>query len=909
MTNSVLLQYRNEESWTTLRYFNQTDRAVEVDIELSNNSDHLQLRWIQDNSELNPAWAIDDIYLECDPGGLDTLLSFEEDKEILNRYWECYSGNISNTAATCSATELHLMMDGSEREARTRVFNITSSIPPDSITITSSTCRKCLLDMVSNIDWPASYVGTELLFSCNITPAVNITRTCQFDGSSALWQPSAVDVFNVCRTGLPPAGASCNREEIRNMQWPEIPIGSEVTRYCIQNRNRIRRRCVYNGSAPYWQPNNITVSQMCPEGRPVISERVAELGNRVADVSADEGISLLANFTTSSPTYNMSNDLQQITELMGTILDKISGTVSKEFSQKFGSVVSSLLEGEALVAAMNLPEEDRINFTLSVLTQTDDFALKYHSSESEDVNKDNLRVTAVEVGPSANKTTKVFSVEGNGEISLDPKIFTNSTTRVGGVLYYNLSDFFVDILDENGSNYTLESSVFSVTLGDLVIPADADSVVEFNITHRTPGNGEAPVCAFYNLSSDGNYKPFWSQAGCEQLNSTDMYTICRCNHLTHFAVLFDTSGTSSKISTAHETALKVITYVGVAVSLPCLLVTVVCFLVLKALWSLRTFVHINLCCTLFIAQLIFVVGADKTSNEAGCATIAILLHYFFLTTFMWMLMEGVVLYIVLVKVFTRVDWKYYTGFTLLCYGGPLLYMIMCVPLGLARTNEWSYGSDDVCWLTYDDQFIWAFIVPVVVIIVINLGFLIMAIRIMWKHNRNSSKSKVENTWYWFKGSFSLMISMGVTWIFGLLSFHEFLLPFIYLFAIFTSLQGLWIFLLFVVLSHPVRESSKKMWYSTVGSTFSGQESTYSFRRNSTRTSSFLSTRANSVLSKAVKPSEISISIDQDEKSADSSSGISSGASSKDSILKYERSPRIVGRLSASPDEDSASIQS
>ena len=53
----------------------------------------------------------------------------------------------------------------------------------------------------------------------------------------------------------------------------------------------------------------------------------------MADVSADEGISLLANFTTSSPTYNMSNDLQQITELMGTILDKISGTVSKEFSQ------------------------------------------------------------------------------------------------------------------------------------------------------------------------------------------------------------------------------------------------------------------------------------------------------------------------------------------------------------------------------------------------------------------------------------------------------------------------------------------------------------------------------------------------------------------------------------------------
>lgn len=79
-----------------------------------------------------------------------------------------------------------------------------------------------------------------------------------------------------------------------------------------------------------------------------------------------------------------------------------------------------------------------------------------------------LGVTAVEVGPSPNKPTKVFSVEGNGEIFLDPRIFTNRTSeclykqlspechcillaRVGGVLYYNLSDFLADFTDKNGS--------------------------------------------------------------------------------------------------------------------------------------------------------------------------------------------------------------------------------------------------------------------------------------------------------------------------------------------------------------------------------------------------------------------------------------------------------------------------
>lgn len=61
--------------------------------------------------------------------------------------------------------------------------------------------------------------------------------------------------------------------------------------------------------------------------------------------------------------------------------------------------------------------------------------------------------------------------------------------------------------------------------------------------------------------------------------------------------------------------------------------------------------------------------------QVVCAIVAILLQYFFLTSFMWMFMEGVVLYIVLVKVFTQINWKYYVGFTILSYG-KIVQMIM-----------------------------------------------------------------------------------------------------------------------------------------------------------------------------------------------------------------------------------------
>ena len=56
--------------------------------------------------------------------------------------------------------------------------------------------------------------------------------------------------------------------------------------------------------------------------------------------------------------------------------------------------------------------------------------------------------------------------------------------------------------------------------------------------------------------------------------------------------------------------------------------------------------------------------------QVGCATVAILLHYFFITSFMWMLMEGVILHIMLVNVFgfKHIGRRYYIGFTLMCYG-------------------------------------------------------------------------------------------------------------------------------------------------------------------------------------------------------------------------------------------------
>ena len=94
---------------------------------------------------------------------------------------------------------------------------------------------------------------------------------------------------------------------------------------------------------------------------------------------------------------------------------------------------------------------------------------------------------------------------------------------------------------------------------------------------------------------------------------------------------------------------------------------------------MRNYIHIQLCVSLGIAQIIFVAGIKPHLEEGklvggvplGCRLVAVLLHYWFLVSFMWMLMEGVVLYVALVRVFVKRHGLYVLAFTLASYGKPI----------------------------------------------------------------------------------------------------------------------------------------------------------------------------------------------------------------------------------------------
>ena len=76
--------------------------------------------------------------------------------------------------------------------------------------------------------------------------------------------------------------------------------------------------------------------------------------------------------------------------------------------------------------------------------------------------------------------------------------------------------------------------------------------------------------------------------------------------------------------------------------------------------------------TLILAQLSFVIGVTPHEVEEGvgpgCRIAAVIMHYLFLVSFMWMLMEGVVLYVALVRVFVTNKGRYMIGYFLVSYG-------------------------------------------------------------------------------------------------------------------------------------------------------------------------------------------------------------------------------------------------
>ncbi|CAG5131543.1 unnamed protein product, partial [Candidula unifasciata] len=291
----------------------------------------------------------------------------------------------------------------------------------------------------------------------------------------------------------------------------------------------------------------------------------------------------------------------------------------------------------------------------------------------------------------------------------------------------------------------------------------------------------------------------WATDGCTATRQGDRVK-CHCNHLTNFGILMSPFG---------ETPLKdwfilsIISAVGCGISIFCLVLTVAVYIFLwKYVTCDRSVLHVNLSICLIVAYTLFLAGVDRTDSRYGCKVVAALLHYIYLVVFCLMLSEGVEIFRSVSLVFSSksILWK----LLLFSYGVPMI--IVAVSLGVTKAE--GYGTKTSCWLSTSDGLIWAFVGPVLFVLLINMFILFQVLWIMQRSKQMMNKTAQQRTKSALRTVCILSPILGLTWVFGVLSVNGDTIAFQYLFAILNSLQGLLIFILYCVIAHQVRDGFK-----------------------------------------------------------------------------------------------------
>ncbi|XP_070563629.1 adhesion G protein-coupled receptor L2-like isoform X2 [Ptychodera flava] len=651
----------------------------------------------------------------------------------------------------------------------------------------------------------------------------------------------------------------CPASTSRELDWPETMTGESVTMECPPGSI---------GTA-YWSCEGVPATWM-PSTGPDLSDCkspwVNYITGKVEDIEDVNDINQITEMLVTNTDLDhelYGGDLLGCIDVMNDLpkaMEEQLQQLNKEERQKLVTQTadrnivsgSNLLATEHHNAWQDLSQEQQTQEATKLLTgmETNGFLVvrELREGQTQTQSTDNIlmevtveKVTKIKPGGKKFPETKDMSNSSNWKSTSDSISLSdatlrskavNGTTRAVFFMYNNIGQFLDGSDSANNStdnttrliNTRVISASFNPVQSQSSLPEPAIIVLQHKDTDM-----ENPVCAFWNYTINGDGE--WSDYGCETVESNETHTVCSCSHLTNFAVLMDVHGTV--IPWSHHFALSVITYAGFMISIVCLVLCLITFTCFKNLQSDRNTIHKNLCVCLLIAEVLFMAGIAQFEKELMCTIIAAFLHYFFLAAFAWMSLEGIQLYVMLVEVFEAEHSrrKYYYPYG---YGVPAIIVGACVGIDYFLYNFEGYGTELHCWLNTQWGFIWAFVGPVCLVILINMIFLVMAGVIMCRHTRSPThkkndkinklsvstqiaetdkiilgETKIEEVLAWLKGACVLLCLLGITWVFGILYINKETMVIAYVFTIFNSLQGLFIFVFHCLMNEKVTKEYKR----------------------------------------------------------------------------------------------------
>ncbi|MED6244144.1 hypothetical protein ATANTOWER_024474 [Ataeniobius toweri] len=524
----------------------------------------------------------------------------------------------------------------------------------------------------------------------------------------------------------------------------------------------------------------------------------------------------------------------QIEQLVSQLEKLLSGpTVSKELGDISVNIASNLLDASADKLSSS---SDRI------IGIVDTVGLKLVIKDTAESLLHRSLAVSVKPADGTNFQETIFSildpsnvqVRGNprmkrsilkgssipqGSITLPPsltQILTTEEQLLVSRVQFNFYQKSTVFKDDSLGDRRLNSGILGTSVANLSIKGLQDSVViRLRNTGPVPANFVA-VCVFWDFTLNSG-SGGWNSDGCFVKNKTDNETVCGCNHLTSFAILLDLSR-QTVTSRVQATILTFITYIGCGLSAIFLSITLLTYLTFgKLRKDIPSKILIQLCTALLLLNLVFLVDAWLAlyPDAVGlCISTAWFLHYFLLASFTWMGLEGVHMYYALVKVFNDNISHYMLKFSLVGWGVPMIVVIIVIAVdkniyGLVSYGKFSDGtSDEFCWIRNNIAFYVAVVAYFCVIFIFNVIMLIVVlVQLNRIKNQNPHNNRHRSVLQDARSVIGISILLGLSWGFAFFAWGPVNLPFMYLFAIFNSLQGFFIFVFHCV----VKETVRRQW--------------------------------------------------------------------------------------------------
>ncbi|XP_052106943.1 adhesion G protein-coupled receptor E1-like [Mytilus californianus] len=509
----------------------------------------------------------------------------------------------------------------------------------------------------------------------------------------------------------------------------------------------------------------------------------------------------IAKYVTNHTDTLSVDQLEIFASLCNNLLDERNRQPWEELIDEGSGGVTSLVNA---VTGFNDAFNDVIDSNFSLVAVKENVVMEVGKASSDEITV-----------PDRLKTSDSWISDSGTEIKLKLKQnICGGLTGYSSTFYRNVSRLFPEYLVLNGKiesfngSYDVNSIIADFTIHGTSC-SDYSLIIRFD---HLLGKYTRPFCGHWDFNATNTRNGAWSSFGSRVVDAADSYTICEYNHTTNFAILMS----PGKTPLPHHFPLSLISAIGCGVSILFLVITIIIHVVFWRDVSRdmsRNMISdvsadgpktlMNLCVALILSYVIFLAGITQTENEIVCSVIAIALHYMFLTDFALMLAEGIIYVKMVVFMFNQNSVVHL-----------LIPACWIVPAGIVGisagvTKLKGYGNQQFCWLTPETNLIWAFIGPALFVILINVIVIIIVLYKTMTVQAVAAKTPKEKSKIGLKGIRVMLPLFGVMWILGTFSLNDDLVMFQYLFAIFNSLQGLFIFVFNCCLTDKVRKGYRE----------------------------------------------------------------------------------------------------